>query len=181
MENNKTNGVHTLNGLAKDNKIVQNGVSMKEQPKNGVNTASIEKPKPEAVKDAKSIIQPEQPKLDDKADILPVQQEVQATKPVFNLETKLKVVNELHRKSVQRINLLSRIHQLDAFEVALTQEHDELEENPYQGCKLIIEDDKRRQFITTTPGLIRLVSKFIDGACREKLAQIEVSIVFPSL
>jgi hypothetical protein len=67
-----------------------------------------------------------------------------------------------------------------AFEVVLTQENDELEDNPYQGCKLIIKDDKNREFITTTPGLIRLVSQFIFDACNEKLADIEANIVFPN-
>ena len=98
---------------------------------------------------------------------------------VLNLETTLKVVDDLHRRSIHRVNLISRIKQLEAFEVELTQEHDELEDNPYQGCKLIIEDDKQRRFVTTTPGLIRLVSPFIFNACHEKLADIEESIVFP--
>jgi len=73
------------------------------------------------------------------------------------------------------------LKQLEAFEVVLTQENDELEDNPYQGCKLIIEDDKKRQFITTTPGLIRLVSQFMFSACYEKLAEIEATIVFPKV
>jgi len=55
-----------------------------------------------------------------------------------------------------------------------------LEDNPYQGCRLIIEDDKKRQFITTTPGLIRLVSQLIFDACTQKLAEIEAMIVFPA-
>ena len=63
--------------------------------------------------------------------------------------------------------------------MVLAQENDELEDNPYQGCKLIIRDDKNREFVTTTPGLIRLVSQFIFSACHEKLAEIEASIVFP--
>jgi hypothetical protein len=86
----------------------------------------------------------------------------------------------LHRRSIQRLNLISRIKQLEAFEIQLAQEHDELEENPYQGCKLIIEDDKQRRFVTTTPGLIRLVSQFIFNACHEKLAEIESAIVLPA-
>ena len=101
-------------------------------------------------------------------------------KPALNLEQTLKAVDSLHRRSIQRVNLLTRIKQLEAFEVALTQENDELEDNPYQGCKLIIEDDKRRTFVTTTPGLIRLVSQFIFNACHEKLAEIEAQIVFPN-
>jgi hypothetical protein len=101
-------------------------------------------------------------------------------KPVA-LEVTLKAVDILHRKSIQRLNLISRLKQIEAFEVALAQENDELEDNPYQGCKLIIADDKQRQFVTTTPGLIRLVSQFIFSACNEKLSEIEASIVFPNV
>jgi hypothetical protein len=108
-----------------------------------------------------------------------LQEATMPAKPAQDLEGTLKVVADLHRRSVQRINLISRIRQLESFEVVLTQEHDELEENPYQGCKLIIEDDKQRRFITSTPGLIRLVSQFIFNACNEKLADIEASIMFP--
>jgi len=106
--------------------------------------------------------------------------EVKYIKPALNLEQTLKAVDNLHRKGIQRLNLIARIKQLEAFEVALAQESDELNDNPYQGCKLIIEDDKKRQFITTTPGLIRLVSQFIFDACAEKLAEIEANIVFPN-
>ena len=106
--------------------------------------------------------------------------EIKYIKPALNLEQTLKAVDNLHRKGLQRLNLIARIKQLEAFEVALAQESDELNDNPYQGCKLIIEDDKKRQFVTTTPGLIRLVSQFIFDACAEKLAEIEANIVFPN-
>jgi hypothetical protein len=98
----------------------------------------------------------------------------------LNLENRLKVLDDLHRKSIQRLNLMKRKGELKAFEVKLESKNDELSDKPYQGCKLIIEDDKRRQFITTTPGLIRLVSQYIFNACDEKLREIEASIVFPA-
>jgi hypothetical protein len=107
-------------------------------------------------------------------------EEIKPIKLVLNLESTLKVVDELHRRSIQRMNLITRIKQLEAFEVSLATENDELEDNPYQGCRLILEDDKQRRFITTTPGLIRLVSQFIFNACAEKLADIEANIVFPN-
>lgn len=103
----------------------------------------------------------------------------QITKPVLNLEATLKVVNDLHRRSIQRDNLLNRIHQLEAFEIALIEEGDELETNHFQGCQLIISDDKGRKFVTQTAGLIKLVSEFIHTACMEKLGEIEANIVFP--
>lgn len=98
----------------------------------------------------------------------------------LNLEQTLKSVESLHRLSIQRITLLSRIKLLEDFEVKLIEENDELEYNPYQGCKLIIKDDKGREFVTNTPNLIRMVSQFIFDACHEKLAEIESNIIFPN-
>lgn len=103
----------------------------------------------------------------------------QIPKPVLNLEATLKVVDDLHRRSIQRDNLLNRIRQLEAFEIAQIEEGDELETNHFQGCQLIISDDKGRKFITQTAGLIKLVSDFIHSACLEKLSEIEANIVFP--
>lgn len=106
-------------------------------------------------------------------------EEVKA-KPALNLDQTLKAVDVLHRRSVQRIALIARIKTLEAFEVKLIEDHDELEGNPYQGCKLIIEDDKRNQFVTNTPNLIRMVAQFVYDACADKLAEIESEIVFPN-
>ena len=100
-------------------------------------------------------------------------------KPVLNLDATLKVVDDLHRRSIQRINLLSRINQLEDFEITLIEEGDELETNHFQGCQLIISDDKGRKFVTQTAGLIKLVAEFIHTACLEKLSEIEANIVFP--
>jgi len=100
-------------------------------------------------------------------------------KPALSLDAKIKAVNDLHRKTIQRLALIARLKTLEEFEVALLENNDELESNPYQGCKLIIEDDKRRQFVTNTPNLIRMVSQFIFDACEAKLAEIEATINFP--
>jgi hypothetical protein len=109
-------------------------------------------------------------------------EEVKAEPKKFalNLEQTLKSVEGLHRLSIQRITLLSRIKLLEDFEVKLIEENDELENNPYQGCKLIIKDDRGREFVTNTPNLIRMVSQFIFDACHEKLAEIEANIIFPN-
>lgn len=106
--------------------------------------------------------------------------EIRYIKPAPNLELTIKAVDTLHRKTIQRLALLARIKTLEAFEVKLVEEADELNDNPFQGCKLIIEDDKKRQFVTATPGLIRMVSQYIFDACHEKLAEIEAEIVFPN-
>lgn len=113
----------------------------------------------------------------------PVQTEEVKFEPrkfALNLEQTLKSVNDLHRLSIQRLALIARIKTLEDFEVQLQEENDELESNPYQGCKLIIQDDKRREFVTNTPNLIRMVAQFIFDACHEKLADIEANIVFPN-
>jgi len=100
-------------------------------------------------------------------------------KPVLSLDAKLKAVDDLHRKSLQRLALIGRIKTLEAFEVKLIEEQDELEANPYQGCKLIIKDDKNREFVTNTPNLIRMVTQYIFDACNAKLEEIEATINFP--
>jgi len=105
--------------------------------------------------------------------------EAKPAKPELTLDAKIKAVNDLHRKTIQRLALIARLKTLEEFEVKLIEEHDELESNPYQGCKLIIEDDKRRQFTTNTPGLVRMVAQFIFDACETKLAEIEATINFP--
>jgi len=106
--------------------------------------------------------------------------EVKYIKPTMNLEQTIKTVNDLHRRSIQRLALIARIKLLEDFEVKLVEENDELESNPYQGCRLIIKDDKGRDFTTNTPGLIRMVAQFIFNACHEKLAEIEANIVLPT-
>jgi hypothetical protein len=72
-------------------------------------------------------------------------------KPELTLEAKLKAISDLNRKSIQRFTLIGRIKTLEDFEIKLFEGSDELTSNPYQGCKLIIEDDKRNQFTTNTP------------------------------
>ncbi len=98
---------------------------------------------------------------------------------VPNLDSTLKVVADLHLRSIHRDRLLKRIGELDQFEITLKSESEELENNYYQGCQIMIADDKGRNFTTKTSGLIKLVSSFIRQACIEKLAEIEAHIVFP--
>ena len=86
---------------------------------------------------------------------------------------------DLHQRSIHRERLLKRITELDQFEITLKSESEELESNHFQGCKLMIADDKGRNFATTTSGLITSVASFIRQACIEKLAEIEAHIIFP--
>jgi hypothetical protein len=167
MERTIEQGAAVQNGSPKQtvNKAPQQNGARKDAA-NGAEPNQIPMPSPEQKSEASK--EPPEPK-----------EALMPSPPAASLESTLKAVDDLHRRSIQRINLIARIRQLESFEVVLSQEHDELDENPYQGCKLIIEDDKQRRFITTTPGLIRLVSQFIFDACNDKLAEIEAKIVFP--
>jgi hypothetical protein len=106
--------------------------------------------------------------------------EVQYIKPALNLEQTVKAVEGLHRKNIQRLALIARIKTLEDFQIKLAENSDQLESNVYQGCKLIIEDDRGNKFITNTPNLIAMVSQFVYDACVNKLAEIESEIVFPA-
>lgn len=138
---------------------------------------NVEKPEQNPI-DAKAEVN-EQEKPAEQLKPETVNEELKAVKPALNLEATLKVVQDLHRRSIQRDNLLNRIGQLEAFEISLIEGSDELETNHFQGCKLTITDDKGKQFTTNTAGLIRMVSQFIYDACVEKLQDIEANIVFP--
>jgi hypothetical protein len=105
--------------------------------------------------------------------------EEKKVKPTLNLESTLQVVADLHQRSIHRDRLLKRITELNDFEITLKSESEELESNHFQGCQLVISDDKGRSFATKTSGLITLVTSFIRQACVEKLAEIEANIVFP--
>ena len=76
-------------------------------------------------------------------------------KPALNLEGTLKLVEELHRRKIQRDKLLSTIGTLEEFEVAQKDDAEETDSNHYQGCELTIEDDKRRSFSTKNPYIIK--------------------------
>ena len=167
--------------LQNNSAAAQNGTA--KETINPANNGTAKKDAAQAPKPAAAKAESEKPKAEPaKPETLPAKapEQTQPAAPELSLDDKLKLVNDLHRKSVQRINLISRIKLLEAFEVNLANEHDELNDNPYQGCKLIIRDDKNRDFITTTPGLIRKVAEYIFSECNQKLSEIESSINFPN-
>ena len=100
-------------------------------------------------------------------------------KVALNLEGTLKLVEELHRRKIQRDKLLETITNLEAFEVELKDEVDETDGNYYQGCVLTIEDDTRRKFVTKNPTIIWTVSQMVNSLCVNKLAEIEASLTLP--
>lgn len=141
-------------------------------------TAKVEPSKAEAPKAEETKPQVEEPKQEPKAE--PSKAEVKATiKPVLNLESTLKLVEEMHRKSKQRTKLQETIKNLEGFEVELRDEADTTDTNYYTGCVLVIEDDKRNKFETKNPTIIWAVAQMVNSMCVDKLAEIEASIVLP--
>lgn len=100
-------------------------------------------------------------------------------KPVLNLEGTLKLVEELHRRMVQRGRLVHTIDNLDRFEIEQKQEAEDTTSNYYQGCELEITDDKRNKFSTKNPVIIKAVALFVRELCTNRLAEIEAEITIP--
>jgi len=101
-------------------------------------------------------------------------------KPALNLESTLKLVEELHRRMVQRGRLVHTIDNLDKFEVEQKEEAEDTTSNYYQGCELEITDDKRNKFSTKNPVIIKAVALFVRDLCTNRLAEIEAEITIPA-
>jgi hypothetical protein len=101
-------------------------------------------------------------------------------KQVLNLEGTLKLVEELHRRKIQRDKLLETINNLESFEFDLKEEMEETGGNAYQGCTLTIVDDNRQSFVTKNPTIIWTVSQMVNRLCVDKLAEIEAGIQIPA-
>ncbi|MES2653299.1 MAG: hypothetical protein V4663_16280 [Bacteroidota bacterium] len=101
-----------------------------------------------------------------------------AEKPALNLESTLKLVEELHKRKVHRDNLLGTIKTLDEFKVMVQDDEEEdLDSAQFQGCKLTIEDDNRNSFSTKNPFIIKAVAEYVNNLCVKKLADIEANLV----
>lgn len=152
------------------------------------NAVNKDSAKPEAEK-AKEALNPEpakiqeQPKAEEpKAEAPKVEGAIAGAKaapvkPVLNLEGTLKLVEELHRRKIQRDKLIETINNLESFEFDLKEEADETDGNYYQGCTLTIVDDNRKSFTTKNPTIIWTVAQMVNSLCVNKLAEIEAGIV----
>jgi hypothetical protein len=105
--------------------------------------------------------------------------EAKPEKPALNLDGTLELVKILHKRMVQRDNLLNTINTLEAFEVDIEKDAEELGGNYYQGCKLTIEDDANHKFVTKNPVIIESVAQYVNSLCVNKLAEIEAVITIP--
>lgn len=106
--------------------------------------------------------------------------ETKIEKPALNLEGTLKLVEELHRRMVQRGRLVYTISNLDRFEIEQKEEAEDTTSNYYQGCELEITDDKRNKFSTKNPVIIKAVALFVRDLCTNRLAEIEAEITIPA-
>ncbi|WP_235526008.1 hypothetical protein [Pedobacter sp. Leaf216] len=158
----------------------ENKATVKDEPKNQEipSTAKTEtvKENTEGPKSLGAVVQPEPPKAE-KSEALKTEDKTE--KPALNLEGTLKLVEELHRRMVQRGRLVYTIDNLDRFEVEQKEEAEDTASNYYQGCELEIVDDKRNKFSTKNPTIIRAVALYVRDLCTNRLAEIEAEITIP--
>lgn len=109
-----------------------------------------------------------------------LREQIAVQKPALNLEGTLKLVEELHRRKIQRDKLIETIDNLEGFEVAQKNDAEETDSNHFQGCELTIGDDKRREFMTKNPVIIKKVAEYIHMLCVGRLAEIEGEIFLPA-
>lgn len=142
-------------------------------------------------KGANKAAAPEQPKPDDhkgqgeqskeaKTEALSVMPAPVAAKPKLTIEQRLEELENLQVRKSQYMNLLGRIADLKDFELSRIEDADELQENPFSGCKLILMGSNGKQFSTTTGNLIKLTHAFLLASCLEKQTELENLIVFPA-
>ncbi|WP_428327717.1 hypothetical protein [Mucilaginibacter sp.] len=184
INNNRANITGNNNETAKANNLpvstTLNGEAKKDEPK------KTETPVPvQATEQPKEIVQAEnspkfvaeQPKAEEPKKVA---EEVKPAKPVLNLESTLKLVEELHRRKVQRDKLMDTIQSLEAFEVNQKDEAEESGITNYSRCELTIADDKGKSFTTKNPVIIFHVTQYVNALCLDKLAQIEAGIIIPA-
>jgi len=169
------------NGLPLSKEIDKKETESKEAGTPAKANPQIEKPKKE---DENPQTEPQKP-TDEKEGTKneSIQKDAKAEskeKPVMNLESTLKLVEELHRRKMQRDRLMGTIDTLETFEIAQQEDAEETDSNHFQGCMLTIEDDERRKFTTKNSVIIQAVAQFVNRMCVDRLAEIEAGIIIPA-
>jgi hypothetical protein len=134
----------------------------------------------ESVKDKPESEKPQTGKPQPAPETKETKPEIRFEKVGLNLESTLKLVEELFRRKTQRDRLLETITNLEAFEVDQKTDPDQLDANHFQGCVLTIEDDTRRKFTTKNPVIIFEVAQYVNAMCVKRLAEIEAEITIPA-
>jgi len=159
----------------------ENKTAIKDEPQKQETPLALKteiiKENTETPKSLGAVVQPEGPKAE-KSEAPKVESKTE--KPALNLEGTLKLVEELHRRMVQRGRLVYTIDNLDRFEVEQKEEAEDTTSNYYQGCELEITDDKRNKFSTKNPVIIKAVALFVRDLCTSRLAEIEAEITIPA-
>jgi hypothetical protein len=153
------------------------GVQDESQKQENASVIKTQTVNAETPKSLGAVVQPEGLKAE-KSEVL--KDESKTEKPALNLEGTLKLVEELHRRMVQRGRLVYTIDNLDRFEVEQKEEAEDTTSNYYQGCELEITDDKRNKFSTKNPVIIKAVALFVRDLCTNRLAEIEAEITIPA-
>jgi len=184
INNNRANITGNNNVTAKASNLpvstTLNGEAKKDEPKKAETHAPVqatEQPKEIVQAENSPKIVAEQPKAEEPKKVA---EEVKPAKPVLNLESTLKLVEELHRRKVQRDKLMDTIQSLEAFEVNQKDEAEESGITNYSRCELTIADDKGKSFTTKNPVIIFHVTQYVNALCIDKLAQIEAGIIIPA-
>jgi hypothetical protein len=184
INNNRANITGNNNVTAKTSNLpvstTLNGEAKKDEPKKAETPAPVqatEQPKEIEQAENSHKFVAEQPKAEEPKKVA---EEVKPAKSVLNLESTLKLVEELHRRKVQRDKLMDTIQSLEAFEVNQKDEAEESGITNYSRCELTIADDKGKSFTTKNPVIIFHVTQYVNALCIDKLAQIEAGIIIPA-
>ena len=184
INNNRANITGNNNATAKASNLpvstTLNGEAKKDEPKKAETPAPVqatERPKEIVQAENSPKIVAEKPKAEEPKKVA---EEAKPAKPVLNLESTLKLVEELHRRKVQRDKLMDTIQSLEAFEVNQKDEAEESGITNYSRCELTIADDKGKSFMTKNPVIIFHVTQYVNALCIDKLAQIEAGIIIPA-
>ncbi len=161
--------------LNAENKTVIKDESKKEETPSAAKTETA-KTDAEVPKSLGAVVRSNEPKAEKHE---ASEEETKIEKPALNLEGTLKLVEELHRRMVQRGRLVYTIDNLDKFEIEQKEEAEDTTSNYYQGCELEITDDKRNKFSTKNPVIIKAVALFVRNLCTDRLAEIEAEIIIP--
>ncbi|MFD2964583.1 MULTISPECIES: hypothetical protein [Olivibacter] len=170
MKTIEINSKSNLENIVKNS--VQNGVKPQDNVKSSLPQEKQQEKILDTKKEASPIAEQKEPKAAETAPKL--------EKLALNLESTLKLVEELHRRKIQRDKLIDTIDTLNAFEVAQKDDAEETDSNHFQGCVLSIDDDKRREFSTKNPYIIKKVAEYINTLCMDRLAEIEGEIQLPA-
>ena len=99
-------------------------------------------------------------------------------KPKQNLDETMKIVTDLYNKKRQRDMLDITLEKLQDFEIEHEQE-DLDNDSHFTGCAITIRDEKRNEWTTKNPKIIKDVVDFMIGRFNLRLSEIEAQIILP--